>query len=238
MIWLALGVVYSAGYALAGWLLQDQSTILSWFRAVALLIPPLTGALVIAKRRQTWSGCQLLFWSTIALGLAMSAIGLTGWAADDLVFGHETWLAWPAVFALFGNVAPLFALLAQPHRGPREPLAATTAVDIAGLAVVTGFLYTFFVTAPDSGLIGGAQAPLSLLFVSELQQGIVLAGVVAATVAARDTAWRDTYRRLALGALVNFLTLSLSNLSALQGAYRAAFVYDFTWILPFAFFPW
>ena len=32
-------------------------------------------------------------------------------------------------FALFGSVAPLFALLAQPHRGPREPLAATTAVD-------------------------------------------------------------------------------------------------------------
>ena len=80
----------------------------------------------------------------------MSALGLTGWAAEELMLGHGTWLAWPAVFALFGSVAPLFALLAQPHRGAREPLAATTAVDIAGLAVVTGFLYSFFITAPTS----------------------------------------------------------------------------------------
>jgi PAS domain S-box-containing protein len=236
MIWLALGIVYSAGYALVGWLLQDQPTILSWFRAVALLIPPLTGALVIAGKRQTWSGCQLLFWSTIALGLAMSAIGLTGWAADDLVFGHETWLAWPAIFALFGNVAPLFALLAQPHRGPREPLAATTAVDIAGLAVVTGFLYTFFVTAPAS--VPGTLGASPLLIVSELQQGLVLAAMIAATFAARHSPWRHTYRRLALGALVGFVTLTLSNFGAAQGTYRSAFVYDFTWILPFAFYPW
>jgi len=237
MIWLALGIVYSGGYALAGWMLQDQPTILSWFRAVALLIPPLTGAFVIARKRQTWSGCQLLFWSTIALGLAMSAIGLTGWAADDLVFGHETWLAWPAVFALFGNVAPLFALLAQPHRGPREPLAATTAVDIAGLAVVTGFLYTFFVTAPASvpGSVGSASP---LLIVSELQQGLVLAAMIAATFAARRSPWRDTYRRLALGALVGFVTLTLSNFGAAQGTSHSAFVYDFTWILPFSFYPW
>jgi CheY-like chemotaxis protein len=54
------------------------------------------------------------------------------------------------VFALFGNVASPFALLAQPHRGPRERVAATTAIDIAGLGVVTGFLYSHFVTAPDS----------------------------------------------------------------------------------------
>src|SRR5260221_13327944 len=153
--------------------------------------------MTIVRRRQTWSGCQWLFWSTIALGLAMSAIGLTGWAADELVLGHGAWLAWPSIFALFGSVAPLFALLAQPHRGPRDPLAATTAVDIAGLAVVTGFLYSFFVISPEPtpGAIG-TTAP-SLLMVSELQQGIVLLGMIAATFAARRTPWRDTYRRLA-----------------------------------------
>jgi hypothetical protein len=56
--------------------------------------------------------------------------------------------------------------------------------------------------------------------------------------AARRTDWRDTYRRLTLGAVVSFVTLSISNAGAGQGAYRSAFVYDFTWILPFAFFPW
>jgi PAS domain S-box-containing protein len=229
MGWLFLGVLYSSAYGVVGWLLRDQPEALGWFRATALLVPPLVGASVIVARRQTWRGCQWLFWSTIALGLAMSALGLTGWAAEELMLGHGTWLAWPAVFALFGSVAPLFALLAQPHRGAREPLAATTAVDIAGLAVVTGFLYSFFITAPTS---------TSLLIVSELQQGLVVVGMGAAMFAARRTEWRDAYRRLTLGAVVSFVTLSISNAGAGQGAYRTAFVYDFTWILPFAFFPW
>jgi len=229
MGWLIFGVLYSGGYGALGWMLRDRPEALGWFRAIALLAPPLIGATVIVARRHTWRGCQWLFWSTIALGLTMSALGLTGWAAEELMLGHGTWLAWPAVFALFGGVAPLFALLTQPHRGAREPLAATTAVDIAGLAVVTGFLYSFFVTAP-------ASTPL--LIVSELQQGLVVVGMAGAMFAARRTEWRDTYRRLTLGALVSFVTLTISNAGAEQGAYRSAFVYDFTWILPFAFFPW
>jgi PAS domain S-box-containing protein len=235
MGWLAFGVLYSVGYAITGIALRDQFAILSWFRAAALLVPPLTGAIVIIRRRRHWSGCQWLFWATIGLGLAMSAVGLTGWAADEALWRREAWLAWPAVFALFGSVAPLFALLAQPHRGPREPLAATTAVDIAGLAVVTGFLYSFFVTAPGGS---GDQGFNSLLLVSELQQALVVAGMLAATIVARDTPWRDTYWRLTLGALASFVTLTLSNVEAGRGLYRAGFVYDFTWILPFAFYPW
>src|SRR5471030_3422452 len=91
MGWLFLGILYSSGYAGVGWALRDQPAVLSWFRAVALLVPPLTGAGVIVARRQTWRGCQWLFWATIALGLAMSALGLTGWAAEELMLGHGTW---------------------------------------------------------------------------------------------------------------------------------------------------
>jgi PAS domain S-box-containing protein len=163
----------------------------------------------------------------------MSAIGLTGWAAEELMFGQQSWLAWPAVFALFGNVAPLFALLAQPHRGPREPLAATTSVDIAGLAVVTGFLYSFFVTGIDP-----ATASSSLVVVSEIQAAVVALALIAAVFAAGPGEWRHTYRRLAFGAVVSFVTLTISNAEVGQAGYRSAFVYDFTWILPFAFFPW
>src|SRR5215510_5428139 len=233
MGWLLGGVLYSCIYAIIGWLLRGHPAPLSWFRACALLLPPMAGTLVIVRRRQTWRGCQWLFWATIAVGLAMSAAGLTGWAADELMFERDTWLAWPAVFALFGGIAPLFALLAQPHRGSREPLAATTAVDVAGLSVVTGFLYSFFVSAPD-----GASAPFSLQAVSELQQGLVVAAMAAATWVARRTPWSPTYRRLALGGVVAFITLTISNLGSDQGLYRSGFVYDLAWILPFAFFPW
>jgi PAS domain S-box-containing protein len=238
MLWMLLGVLYSCAYGITGWVLRDQPTMLGWFRAVALFGPPMTGTIVIARRRQSWSGCQWLFWATIALGLAMSAIGLMGWAADELMSGRATWLAWPAVFVLFGGVAPLFGLLAQPHRGAREPLAATTAIDIAGLAVVTGFLYSFFVTTPDAGQVATRLISTPLVLVSELQQALVVLGMFAATMVARHTAWRNTYRRLWLGALVGFVTLTLSNIESGQGIYRSGFVYDFTWILPFAFYPW
>jgi PAS domain S-box-containing protein len=234
--WLLGGILYSGAYVATGWLLRGQPMALAWFRAVALLVPPLVGIVTIVNRRQTWRGCQWLFWATISVGLAMSAIGLTGWAADELLSRRTTWLAWPAIFALFGAIAPLFALMAQPHRGAREPLAATTAVDLAGLTVVTGFLYSFFVTAPESG--PGGVAPASLQLVSELQQALVLAGMLGAMWVARETAWVGTYRRLALGAAVAFATLTLSNFEIGQGLYRSGFVYDFAWILPFAFFPW
>ncbi|OLC83698.1 MAG: hypothetical protein AUH72_03725 [Acidobacteria bacterium 13_1_40CM_4_65_8] len=238
MGWLAFGVVYSIGYAIVGWLMRGQPAAWSWFRAVALLIPPMTGAAVVFARRQTWRGCQWLFWATIALGLTMSAIGLTGWAADELMFKRQTWLAWPAVFALFGAMAPLFALMAQPHRGVREPLAVTTAVDIAGLAVVTGFLYSFFVIAPDAAPTQGAVASASLRLVSELQQILVFVGLIGATIIGWRTPWRATYRRLALGAFVCLVTLTLSNVETAMAQYQSAFIYDLTWILPFAFYTW
>ena len=238
MGWLTAGVVYSLAYAAGATLLPQTPTLLSWYRAAALCVPALTAAVVIFRSRERWQGCQWLYWATIALGLVMSAIGLTGWAVDELVMRREAWLAWPAVFTLFGGIAPLFALLAQPHKGAREPLAATTAVDIAGLAVVTGFLYSFFVTNTEPAASTSGEGGGSLLLVSQLQQTLVAAGMTVATLLARNTPWRATYRRIAFGAVVGLAMLTVSNVEVARGVYRSAFVYDFTWILPFAFYPW
>jgi PAS domain S-box-containing protein len=239
MAWLACGVLYSIAYLAIGWLLRGHGPTLLWFRVVALLIPPLTGVVVIARRRHVWTGCHWLFWATIALGLTMSAIGLIGWTVDELLLGRETsWVGWFTVFALFGAVAPLLGLLAQPHRGSREAITATMAVDIAGIAVMTGFLYSRFVIGPDLTPVSTQRAPLSLLLLSEFQQLIVIIGVAVAAVIARDLKWGATYRRLALGLLVNGIMLSISNLAIWQGLYRSGFVYDVIWIMPYAFFAW
>ena len=150
MIWLAGGVLYSIAYLMAGSYLRGNGQALLWLRIIALLVPPLTGIFVIARRRRDWTGCQWLFWATVALGLSMMAIGVVGWTVDEVLLGRETsWLGWYTVFALFGAVAPLLALLAQPHRGAREPMMASTAVDMAGIAVMTGFLYSHFVVGAD-----------------------------------------------------------------------------------------
>jgi PAS domain S-box-containing protein len=239
MAWLAGGVAYSVVYIAIGWFLRGHPQTLVWFRVLALLIPPLTGVVVIARRRHVWTGCHWLFWATIALGLTMSAIGLVGWTVDELLLGRETsWLGWFTVFALFGAVAPLFGLLAQPHRGSREAVTATMAVDIAGIAVMTGFLYSRFVIGPDLTLVSAQQAPLSLILLSEFQQFIVVVGMAGAAFIARDVSWGPTYRRLATGLLVNGIMLTIANLAIWQGLYRSGFVYDIIWIMPYAFFAW
>jgi PAS domain S-box-containing protein len=239
MAWLGFGVIYSLAYVMVGWLLDGLPTALVWFRAVALLVPPLIGIFVIVRRRHAWTGCHWLFWATIVLGLTMSAIGLVGWTVSEILLGSSTsWLGWHAVFALFGAAAPLLALLAQPHRGPRERVTATTAVDIAGIAVLTGFLYSHVVMAPELSPLLAGQPSASLVLLSELQQFLVTVGMGAAILLARNSPWAQTYRRLALGQLVSFAALTLSNLEIWHTQYRAASVVDVIWILPFMFYPW
>jgi PAS domain S-box-containing protein len=238
MGWLAFGAAYSILYAILGTYLRPYPAVLPWFRMVALLVPPLIGVAVIVRRRHAWAGCQWLFWATLALGLLMTAISVVGWSVDELMLGISTsWLGWHAVFALFGGVAPLLALLAQPHRGAREKVTATTAVDIAGIAVLTGFLYSHFAVAYDASAATQA-APQALLLLSELQQFLVFLGMVAATFLAHDPQWKQTYRRLAFGLSIGLVTLTLGNAEIWQGFYQSASLGDVMWILPFAFYPW
>ena len=238
MGWLGLGVAYSVLYAIVGAYLRPFPELLPWFRIFSLLLPPVVGVAVIVWRRNSWAGCQWLFWATLALGLVMSGISVVGWSVDELLLGTSTsWLGWHAVFALFGGVAPLLALLAQPHRGVREKVTATIAVDIAGIAVLTGFLYSHFVSASESGIVGqGASG--SLLLLSELQLFLACAGMIVAAIFVPDQDWKRVYRRLALGLSVSFVTVTLSNAEIWQGFYQAGSLGDAMWILPFAFYPW
>lgn len=238
MGWLALGVAYSIIYAVIGAYLRPFPDVLPWFRIVALLLPPLAGVAIIARRRHSWAGCQWLFWATLALGLLMSGISVVGWSVDEMMLGvGSSWLGWHAVFALFGGVAPLLALLAQPHKGPREKVTATIAVDIAGIAVLTGFLYSHFAVASDPA-VGPRGVSGSLLLLSELQQFLVCIGMGIAAFFTPDREWKQVYTRLALGLAISFVTLTLGNAEIWQGFYQSASLGDAMWILPFAFYPW
>ncbi|HEY7171785.1 MAG TPA: ATP-binding protein [Vicinamibacterales bacterium] len=238
MEWLLSGAIYSALYVLAGAVLQRFPGWLLWFRLVALLLPPLTGVFVIVRRRRAWRGCEWLFWATVSLGLVMSAVGLLGWTFEAVFLSRNvSWLGWYQVFALFGTITPLFALLAQPHRGARERLMATTAVDIAGIAVMTGFLYSRFVISADA-VNGAMLLPKPLVILSEFQQIVVYGGMTLAAWVARDGAWGRVYRRLSLGFLVNLVIITIGHAEIWQGLYRPGEVYDVVWILPFAFYPW
>jgi PAS domain S-box-containing protein len=238
MGWLALGAGYSILYAVLGAYLRPYPEVLPWFRIVALLVPPLAGVAVIVRRRHAWAGCQWLFWATLALGLLMSAVSVVGWSVDEMLLGVSTsWLGWHAVFALFGGVAPLLALLAQPHHGVREKVTATIAVDIAGIAVLAGFLYSHFAIPSDPAAVSQAAAA-SLLLLSELQQFLVCVGMIIAAIISPDPGWKQVYRRLGIGLAISLVIMTLGNAEIWQGYYQAASIGDAMWILPFAFYPW
>ena len=58
MIWLAGGVLYSMAYLAAGAYLRGSAHALLWLRISALLVPPLTGVLVIACVAVTGQGAS------------------------------------------------------------------------------------------------------------------------------------------------------------------------------------
>lgn len=197
MAWLWFGVIYTLAYLLVDWLVPDGAVGEVWLRTVALGIPPALVIGAIVRRRSRWVGCQWVFWSTVAIGLVVSTVGFLGWTVDGLLAAREaSSLEWHAVLALFGVVAPLLALLAQPHLGTRERAAATTAVDIAGIAVFAGFLFSYVVLGLTLTPGVTQSAPLSFLLLSELLQLLVLTGLLAAAGVARGTGW-DTRRTAA-----------------------------------------
>ena len=238
MSWLALGFVYALVCVVAEQWLLAGTLVESWFRAVAFITPPVLTVAAIVRRRDDWQGCQRVFWGTVAIGLVVSTVGFLGWTLDGFFLGRDpSPLEWHAVLALFGTAAPLLALLAQPHLGSRERAAPTTAVDIAGIAVFAGFLFSYVITGLAVSRTT-ASAQQSFILLSEFLLAIVLAALSAAAFVTSGSAWRLTYQRLALGMLVQFVARSLTNAGLWMGGDDQAAFYDVPFIVPFFFFLW
>ena len=237
-MWVLGAALFAVAYVLVADQFAGLDPRLVWLRFAALLVPPLLAVSAVIRRRQVWTGCQWLFWATIALGVLTMAAGSIGSVAHEfLLGGRSPLIGWYAVFGLFGGVAPLFALLAQPHRGTRERAAATTAVDIAGIAVLSGFLYSNFVTGAEfSSPDQTVRLPVILL--SGLQQTLVCAGLFLAAWLARSTAWSVVYRRLGFGLAIYAVGLAAGYVALWNGVYETGAAGDLAWVLPAFFVPW
>ena len=100
----------------------------------------------------------------------------------------------------------------------------------AGLGVGPDEVIRNYGTRIDEPVVSRPSFSLAALMAA--QQFLVTAGMAVAAILARRTPWGRTYRRLALGLLVQLITLSLSEAGILQGIYRTGFVFDFVWIVP------
>jgi hypothetical protein len=182
MKWLAGGVLYSIGYLIAGWYLHGNAHALLWLRIIALLIPPLTGILVIARRRQEWTGCHWLFWATVALGLSMMAIGLVG--SVQVLEVRETSRRVVYRLRMFGIPLSSIGSSCAAASWRQRPMMASIAVDMAGIAVMTGYLSCTSSWAGRSPLMAQTTS-MPLLLLHEFQQFLACAAFTIAAIAAR-----------------------------------------------------
>jgi PAS domain S-box-containing protein len=237
--WLTVGLAYALLYAVGGWLLAGRAAALRWYGFIGVLVPAVLIVLTIFKRRRDWLGAQWLFWATIGTGFTLWIVGHVGWSQQLVAAQAPVWLSWHTVFTMCGGVAPLLALLARPHLGPRHGALTTTAVDIAGFGLLAGFVYAYFIIVPGlDAPIGGTGRLSPLLLLIQIQRFLLFAAMAAAVWLSRPGPWRKTYGRLAIGYGIGFVTRGVASLAIVRGTYVPGSLYDLTWILPFIFMLW
>jgi PAS domain S-box-containing protein len=226
------GLAYLIAYVAIGKALSGLPTALSIYGAIGLLLPAMSIAAVILRRRHEWAGCQRLFWDTIAIGIVLWCIGHVGWASGD-VFGRSSWLQWHTLFSLCGGAAPLIALLARPHRGVRLHVVSRTALEMGGCGLLAGFLFTYFVMIPSVLPEASADAQVTLLVIVQALRFLLLAALCASAWVARRTSWGPIFTTLAIGVGIGFFLRIDTSLAILSGRYQTGTIRDLAWIIPF-----
>src|SRR4051812_10012163 len=148
MNWGVAGLAYAAAYVALVVALGEHAQARLIAGTIGLLIPPFAPIIVMVSRRGAWHGRQSVFWAAVVAWPVLWLVGQLGWSYDELVRAVPLpWFRWHIILQLCGSALPLIALVAWPHRGARDENALTTAVDIAVLVFLTGFLYWCLIIA-------------------------------------------------------------------------------------------
>ena len=235
---LSFGLAYLLLYAAAGVALAGYPTARSIYGAAGLLLPAAAVAVVVARRRRCWAGCQRLFWDTIAIGMVLWCIGHAGWAFGEIVLKRPSWLHWHTLFSLCGGAAPLLALVARPHRGVRVHATARTALDIAGCGLFAAFVYSYFIMIPSVLPGVGEEAQLRLLVTAQVLRFVMLLALAFTAWRTRNSPWGKTFLILAAGVGVGFFLRIDTSRAILSGSYHTGTIRDLAWIVPFLCYTW
>jgi PAS domain S-box-containing protein len=239
MKWVLGGLIYVGLHLTGGWLLERQPVARAVFGSTAMLLPALALVGVVVRRRHQWFGCQRLFWVSVAVGAGLWAVGHAGWSADALTFGRaHPWLAWHTLVSLAGGGALVAAVIAAPHRGPRESAAPTLAMDIAALGILLLFLLSVLVLAPSLVPALQDQAQRALVVAGQVLRGVLLVSLAWLALRAETSEWRSVYARLAGAVALGGLIRAATGLWAARDAATLGTAADLTWIVPYLGVTW
>jgi hypothetical protein len=239
MFWIAAALAYSIVYLAAVSLFGAAPAVRRWIGDGGLLVSPLLPVAIVIARRRVWNGRALIYWATVAIGCGLWLAGHLGWSAYELMWNQPLpWLEWPVAMKLTGGVMPMLGLISWPHAQIRGGSLASVVLDIAGLTLVSGFLFWSLIVAPGFAPYAAPAGIRSLAVIgSVLHFAIVGSFVVAARAAGRGP-WRPVYQRLGLGAAAGSILLTVNAGPLAAGTYTTGSFGDIGWIVPFWCFAW
>src|SRR5437660_7323356 len=194
MNWAVIGLVYAGAYAALTTALADAGWTRTLVGNIALLLPPLSLMIALARRRRDWHGRQAVFWGAIGAWAVLWFVGQVQWASDELI--RATLLPWfksPIILQLCASALPLIALVAWPHRGVFAETMMTAALDIAVLVFLTGFMYWSMIIAPGMDPAHNAFALRSLATIGPLVRLAAVIGLLSAAASAGIGGWATAY---------------------------------------------
>jgi PAS domain S-box-containing protein len=235
--WTIAATAYTAAYVAAILLLAGNETERLWVGNIGLLIPPLFPIAMVLRRRRDWSGRALVFWGAVAAGSGLWFVGHLAWMDAELLRAHLLpWVEWPVAAKLCGGILPMVALLAWPHAAIRGASPISIAIDIAGIALVSLFLFWSLILAP--GLVPSAApvAVRSLAILGAMLHVVLVGSFVYAARSAPPGPWQTVYRFCGFGTGAGALLLMPNVMTMMAGRYVTGSVGDIGWIVPFWYY--
>ncbi len=238
MIWILAGMGYCAIY-IGAVTLVGGDVAKRWVGDLGLLLSPLVPVAIVAGRWRAWNGRALIYWATVAVGCVLWVAGHIGWSVFELMRDQPLpWLEWPVALKLTGAVMPMLGLISWPHAQIRGGSLATAVLDIAGVTLLSAFLFWSMVVAPGLTAQTSPAGIESLVVIgSVLHVAIVGSFAVAARAAGRGP-WHAVYQRLAIGAAAGSVLLTTNAYPMATGTYTTGSIGDIGWIVPFWCFAW
>jgi PAS domain S-box-containing protein len=239
MTWLAAALAYCVAYLAAVSLVGDDPMARRWAGNLGLLLSPILPVAIVVARHRAWNGRALIYWSTVAIGCGLWVAGHLGWSAYELQWNRPLpWLEWPVALKLTGGVMPMLGLICWPHARIRGGSLATAVLDIAGLTLVSGFLFWSLIVAPGFAPNAEQAGIWSLAVIGSVLHFTIVGSFLLAARAAGDGPWRTVYHRLAIGAAAGSVLLTTNASAMASGTYATGAFGDIGWIVPFWCLAW
>jgi len=205
------------------------------------LIPLLmvTAAFILSARNAFDSrGQTRLFWSLIAMGMAMWCFNQAGWVWFEVVVRQPLPEPYLGDVVLFLHVVPIMAAVAiRPHEADEREGMLPSALNVLILLVWWVVVYAFFVFPEEYFVTNLAVYRLrwDLLFFVE---GVMLISLSGSAFFTSSGAWRKLYRNIFFASVLYTFSAEAINAAIERGTYKTGGLYDLPFLTAVLGFLW